>query len=366
MSEALTLYAWEVSYFGGKLRSYLRHKGIPYTEVRPTIFDYYFKLKRRTGVAAIPVVVLPEGAWLQDTSEIIDFLEHRYPQRAVIPATPVQRFSAYLLEMWGDEFWIPTGLHTRWCHMEENYAFLEQDMAENLLPGWPRWLQDKASAKVAQHMADFLTSTGVVPEQFELLHRWTLQQLDWLDAHFATSPYLLGDRPSLGDFGLMGPLYGHLSRDPWPAQHLIKPRPHLKAWIERMNERGRDMGEYQPRDTIPDTLLPLLSRLLTDMLSYLEGNLEQLRQFMLVHPGADSWPRFIGSTEISMLDGRYSRPAMPYVLWMYQRMMAVFRASADDERDVVRQWLREQAAERLLDLDVPKLKRKGLCAVLDR
>ena len=133
-----TLYGWEVSYYTGKVRSYLRFKGIPFVEVAPNIFNYYVTLRRKTGVVAIPVVCTPEGEWWQDSSDIIDRLEARFPAPSILPATSVQRFAAYLFELWGDEFWLPTGLITRWCHLDENYAFLEQDVADNLLPGWSR------------------------------------------------------------------------------------------------------------------------------------------------------------------------------------------------------------------------------------
>ncbi len=106
-----TLYGWEVSYYTGKVRSYLRFKGIPFVEVAPNIFNYYVTLRRKTRVVAIPVVCTPEGEWWQDSSDIIDRLEARFPAPSILPATSVQRFAAYLFELWGDEFWLPTGPH---------------------------------------------------------------------------------------------------------------------------------------------------------------------------------------------------------------------------------------------------------------
>lgn len=365
MKQPYTLYSWEVSYFGGKIRSYLRQKGIAFNEIRPTLWGYYVTLPRRTRTTAIPVVVTPQGEWLQDSSAIIDALEARHPAPSVLPSTPLQAFAAHLFEIWGDEFWLPTGLHTRWCHMADNYDFLERDVADNLLPGWPRPLQKRAVAKVASRMANYLQRCGVVPAQYELLHRWTVQQLDWLDAHFATTPYLLGERPSLGDFGLMAPLYGHLSRDPWPARHLIEPRPHLKAWIARMNQAGPVHGSFTPDDRLPDTLQPLLRAMLSELLPYCEGNLMEVRQRMAQAPTVKAMPRFLGDIAFPMLDGHYRRPAMPYVLWMVQRMLDAVRAMTPPDALRIRLWLRQHGAERLLDLDLPRLRRAGLCAALD-
>jgi glutathione S-transferase len=101
-------------------------------------------------------------------------------------------------------------------------------VANDLLPGWPRWPQRKAVARVARHMIGYLPKAGVVPAQRAGLEASIERQLGALDRHFAEHPFLFGSRPLLGDFGLVGPLYGHLSRDPWPAQHLIAPRRPLR------------------------------------------------------------------------------------------------------------------------------------------
>lgn len=357
MTENHTLHGWQVSYYTGKVRSYLRFKGIPYVEKSPNLFNYYVSLRRRTGTVAIPVLHTPQGEWLQDSSEIIDRLEARFRDVPVLPATPVQRFTAYLFELWGDEFWLPSGLITRWCHMKENYPFLERDVADDLLPGWPRWLQRKAAAKVAQHMYRYLPKAGVVPAQHDILHRWTEAQVEALDRHFATQPYLFGTRPSLGDFGLMAPLYGHLSRDPWPAQHLIGPRRHLSAWIARMNQCDVAPGAFLADDALAPTLTPLIASMTREMLPYLEGLMRVVR---LDRRARGTLPRFMDEVEFPLGDGRYRRPAMPYGLWMLQRMLDDWRAMPPRDAAAVRAWLQHHGAERLLDIELPRLRRVGL------
>jgi glutathione S-transferase len=358
---ALELYGWQVSYYTGKVRSYLRFKGIAYTERSPDIFDYYVGLRRRTGTVAIPVVRTGAGEWLQDSSHIIDRLEVAFPDRSVLPSTAVQRFAAYLFELWGDELWIPSGLITRWCHLQQNYAFLERDVASDLLPGWPHWVQKRAVAQVARHMMGYLPKAGVIPAQHGVLDRWTALQLDALDRHFAASAFLFGTRPSLGDFGLMGPLYGHLGRDPWPARHLVEPRTHVRAWIERMNRSAPAAGDFLPGDAIPATLEPLLQSLFGEMLPYLEGVL-RVAQPALARGGR--LPRFMDEVEFPLADGRYRRPAMPYALWMLQRMLDAWRAMPRTDQDAVRAWLTAHGAHRLLDIELPRLRRDGLHAAV--
>lgn len=357
MTTAYTLYGWQVSYYTGKVRSYLRCKGIPFVEISPNLFNYYVSLRRKTGTVAIPVLKTPDGAWLQDSSEIIDHLEQQFPSSSILPDAPIPRMLAFLFELWGDEFWLPTGLQTRWCHMEENYPFLEKDVANDLLPGWPHWLQKKAAAQVAQHMYQYLPKAGVVPEQYAVLNRWTERQLDALDQHFAKLPFLLGTRPSLGDFGLMAPLYGHLSRDPWPSRNLIQPRKHLSAWIARMNQAQLPSGQFINSNVLPPTLEPLIASLLGEMVPYLEG---LARVAQAATASTKRLPRFMETIEFPMGDARFRRPAMPYGLWMLQRMLDNWRAMPPSDAQEVRAWLRSHGAERLLDLPLPRLHRQGL------
>ncbi|MGH8760276.1 MAG: glutathione S-transferase family protein [Burkholderiales bacterium] len=361
-----TMYGRETSFYTSKLRTYLVRKGIPFTEKSPNMWFNNVTIPRHIGVVATPVLISSNGEWLFDTKAIIDRFEVEYPTVRLIPDTPVQTVAALLFEMWVDEMWIPTALAVRWCHMEENYPFLEKDVVGALLPGWPRWLQRRAGHIMSKRMLDLLPQTGVTPEQEDLLHRWTVQQLDWLEAHFATTPFVLGQRPTIADVAFNGPLYAHFSRDPWPGEHLINPRPSLKAWIKTMNRPGEILGELEPGDQFPPTLEPMMSSLLRDLLVYLDGNLAELQKAVEARPAGGTIDRFLGEITIPMLDGHFRRRSMPFVLWMLQRIQDKVGAMPDQDRAKVVVWLGSYGAERLLDLKVPRLKRNGLNIALDR
>jgi glutathione S-transferase len=361
MSKPYIHYAWHLSYFSGKTRCYLRYKGIPFVEKPIDLYTFSLRIKKKTGAAVMPVVVTPEGEWLQDTSVIIDRLEQRFPEAPVVPATSVQRFTSYLMELWGDEWWIPIAMHTRWSY-PENYALFEREGGDHLLPGFPRFLKNRAVARAANLMRGHLQNVGVVPGQFELMERWSHAMLDALDAHFAQLPYLFGDRPSLGDFGLVGTMYGHLGRDPWPRKHLVDPRQHLRAWIDRMaeapNPRG---GAFLPNDQIPATLAPVFRAIAREFIPLLEGNLAELLRYLPDHPNdGRPVPRGLGMIEFPMGEGRFRRAALPYTLWMAQRMLDVYRAMSPAEQAAVQSWLQSIGGERLLALDIPRLERRAL------
>ncbi|MGH8461382.1 MAG: glutathione S-transferase family protein [Stenotrophobium sp.] len=359
MNKPYIHYAWHLSYFSGKSRCYLRYKDIPHVEKAIDFYTFSVRAKKRTNAAVMPIVVTPEGEWLQDTSHIIDRLEQRFPQAPVIPATPVQRFASYLMELWGDEWWLVIAMFTRWCHAE-NYALFERDAGTGLLPHFPDFMQKRVAAKAANQMRSYLPALGIVPAQLGLLDRWTRDMLDLLDAHFAKLPFLFGDRPSLGDFGLIGPMYAHLGRDPWSKRELIDPRRHLRAWVDRMNQPRPLSGAFLPGDQIPETLTPMFRAMFRECLPLLAATLREVNAALPQCPPGRSLPRALGEIEFPMGNGRYRRAAMPYILWMAQRMLDAFRNMDGSDQAAVRAWLQHLGGADLLQLDIPRLRRIGL------
>ena len=116
-SPPFRLYGAERSYFTGKARPALRAKRLYFEEILPTP-EAYRDILQRTGMIFIPVVVTPEDETWQDTSDIIDALEARFPEPALIPATPVQRIVSYLFEVYADEFMLLPAMHYRWSAPE--------------------------------------------------------------------------------------------------------------------------------------------------------------------------------------------------------------------------------------------------------
>ena len=72
------------------------------------------------GRAYQPILETTAGEFVQDTTEIIDFIEPRHPEPSVYPSSPCQRLVALLLELYGDEGLTKPAMHYRWNLPEEN------------------------------------------------------------------------------------------------------------------------------------------------------------------------------------------------------------------------------------------------------
>lgn len=366
MAKKFTMFGWHLSYFAGKLRCYLEYKRIPFEDKPVSLFVLAVLGRMKTGVVVMPTLRLPEGDWMQDTSVIIDYLEKRFPDYPIIPTTPVQRFTAYLLEAWGDEWWIPIAMHTRWTY-PENFALFERDAGSALLPHFPRFMQNKVAGMIANKLRGMCLRVGIRPEQFKIMDAWTENMLDLLEAHFAQHAYLLGERPTLADFGLVGTMYGHLGRDPWPARELIAPRPHLRTWIDRMAAPPphNPAAALLPDDALAPTLMPILEAICAEFLPMLEGTAVLVRQLQVNWPADKPLPRGLRDVEFNMGPKKFKRNALPYMLWMAQRVRDVVSAMPPAEQEKIQALLASIGGERLLSFAMPRLRRHGVRVVFE-
>lgn len=379
MSKPFVLLGWQLSYFTGKTRSHLLYKGIPFVERPITFWQYGREAPRRTGAAVMPVLVTPEGEWWQDTSEIIDRLEARFPAPGIQPPGALQQVLDLLLEAWADEFWIPSAMHTRWNYPEANWDLFRREAGQGLLPWAPRFLQNFAARKARAAMQAHLANVGIVPAQYATIESWTRRMLTLLDAHFAAHDFLLGSRPCRADFALVGPFYGHLARDPWPKEHLVAQHAHVRRWLERMQfahhanhpthgadgaagaaVNSRVEGNFLAEDAVAPSLLPVLHTVFTEFLGWCAGIAHEMNAVVPRPAPGKAWPRGLGPVEFTMDGQPFQRAALPYTLWMLQRVQDCLQAQLPAEQTRVRQWLAAQGGSAVAGLQFPRVERAGL------
>jgi glutathione S-transferase len=320
MTEPYILYGTELSLYSGKTRAYLRYKAIPFEEHLSTLAVYRDVIIPRIGRRIIPVVRTPEGEYLQDTTAIIDALEPRFPDHPVYPAMPAQRLVALLMEVFGDEWLVMPAMHYRWQRKRQNLRFILGEFGRTMRPQAPRWLQPVIGVMPALVFGGiYQTYFGIGRPMHAAVERSYEGFLDAFNTHLAHYPFLLGSRPSIGDFGLIGPLYAHLYRDPGPGKLMRERAPNVARWVERMQQPEPLSGEFLPNDEIPQTLQPLLAQMFREQLPVLLDTVSQVRQWCANHPEQDKLPRMIGRHRFTLEGASSLRAIQPYSQWMFQR-----------------------------------------------
>ena len=129
------LYGGDHSLFTGKARAYMRYKDLSWEERSATRDVYLNVILPKIGAPIIPVLETSDGEYVQDTTDIIDFLEARHPEASVYPVTPVQRLVALLLELYGDEWLIIPAMHYRWSVIDQQRDFIMSEFGRLSAPG---------------------------------------------------------------------------------------------------------------------------------------------------------------------------------------------------------------------------------------
>lgn len=325
------LIGHEFSLYSGKARAYLRHKQIPFVE-SSTPEDREL-VKERVGRRVIPVVVTADGDCVQDTTVIIDYFEERCPERSVYPAGAWQRLVSLLFEVYGDEWLVLPAMHYRWHFKRKNLAYVLKNFGNIIKPGWPHWLRPIGGLPAAMLFGNLYKpimgrsrrNIGEIEKSYESF-------LDDFNRHLEYHDYLLGGRPSIGDFGLIGPLYAHLYRDPYPGKLMRDRAPNVAQWVERMQRSNSFDGSFLPDDQVPETLHPMLRRMFIEQFPVLVDTVRRVGQWAEEHPDAKGIPRFIGKHEFTLGEVKATRYVMPFAQWMFQRPVAFYQSLTADEK----------------------------------
>ena len=268
MSDArpFVLYGSYASYATAKTRSYLRKKGIPFVERVPGVPRFREYVRKTSGSHRIPQLETPEGEVVQDTTAMFDHLEARFPEPAGYPPGPRQQLVARLFEVLLDAELGRVAWHYRWNFMEENYGFVGREFGRSFRPRGSDEELDHYGAVIAERMEGKRAGLGDSPALHPVLAEIYVEALDVLEAHFVEHPYLFGGLPSIADHVLMGPLFGHLARDPVPAMLMKQRAPRVFRWTEHMNTPEilspelPDVPEaWLPDDEVPEGVRRLLS-----------------------------------------------------------------------------------------------------------
>ncbi|MCH9688035.1 MAG: glutathione S-transferase family protein [Deltaproteobacteria bacterium] len=348
------LIAAEVSLFSGKARAYLRYKEIPFEEVQCTREVIETVVRPRTGLRMVPVLITDEDVAVQDTTAIIDCCEARVTTRGVYPPTPRQRLAALLLEVYGDEWLLLPAMHYRWHYKRANLRFIMREFGQLIAPRLPAVLHPLAGLPLVAYFGGaYGPVLGVTRHNRQAIEHWYQAFLRAFDAHLAEHRYLLGDRPSVGDFGLMGPLYAHLYRDPYPGRMMRTTAPRVARWVERMNDPPATIGQWCADDEVPPTLDPIFRMLFDEMWPVVEQTVALVREWVRDHPDRSRMSRFVGRHGFSIGGSRATRRAQSFTQWMVQRPLTHYRGCSTSERDAMDTWLSRVGGRDAMQLQVP-------------
>jgi hypothetical protein len=217
---------------------------------------------------------------------------------------------------------------------------------------------DHASGRMRKAAVAF----GVTPETYATVEESYADFLGRFNAHLQQTPFLLGGYATIGDFGLFGPLYPHLARDPKPLHLMQITAPRVFRWTERMNmpevfinEEVEQVGDKLFADNaIPDTLKSLMQFVAEEYLGEITAHVEfangWLDEQTETDPSKMGLGRGIGIASFDWRGHEITTAVMPYRFFLLQRLTDWVDGLYDNDQQAVRTLFAETGLASILDL----------------
>ena len=359
--KTITLYSSSLSLYAGRARSYLINANLDFRETIPN--TQYFRetvLPKAGNRQSLPTIELPDGEVIRDGAAIIDHFEsangHRFS-----PTTPKHRVLSRLFDVIGAEGLLRPAMHYRWNFDDVNKEFLQYHFSE-LMPSGPNRIAQ--AEKSMNQMRNACMAFGAVPDTFEVVEALYTELLAALNAHFSEVPYLLGNKPCIGDFGMIAPLFAHLGRDPKPLSMMQSDAVRLFRWVERMNRPEPDIGEfaeqtdvYLANDEVPQTLINLLRQIAIDFVPETKAAAETINHWLAQQPNLAAGTqvqRGVGMGSFEVRGVTVNALAQPYRFYLLSRVQQEFQSLTEAEQNSVTALLKTCHMEAILDCKISR------------
>lgn len=274
-----------------------------------------------------------------DSTPIIRRLEKDFTSRSVLPDDPALAFIDYLIEDFADEWVTKFMFHYRW-HFEA-----DANNAAKLLPlGNSLQLPEAEYAQYRDYIKDRqvnrLYVVGSNDTTAPIIDASYRRFLLAMENHLAAQPFMLGNRPCAGDFGLFGQLTQLVTFDPTPSAIAHEVSPRTVAWVEQMRDLSGvdpDMHDWVTTQDQPESLRGLLNEI---------GRVyapAQIANAKAVMAGEESWT--------AEIDGaNWIQPTFPYQAKCLRWTNEQYAALDENARSRVDTLLADTGVEAMLSI----------------
>jgi len=232
----ITLYQFEISPFCDKVRRVLHVKGQPYEVREIPVSQSLRQVPRENAIGKLPCLD-HDGHRVADSTDIVLYLEEKFPTPALLPSDPGERGLCLLLEDWADESLYFYEMTLRFTIPHNARRFVPQLVAYD-----PGWFQRVAEVAVPWLMRRVTRSQGVGRKPRDMLLRDVERQVGSLAGLLGDDEWLVGRHLSVADIAVFAQLACIRASD--EGAKLVEARPEVAAWMERVERATVPPGPF--------------------------------------------------------------------------------------------------------------------------
>jgi len=239
----IQLYQFAISHYCEKVRWALDYKKINYKPVNLIPGPHLFTIRRLAGKSSVPVID-DNGMRIQDSTDIITYLDKKYPQKPLTPQDGDLKKEAINLEEYCDQ---EIGVHLR-RYLYNTLLHDRKLVSSLLLQQGPVYGPKLYAVLFPLVRFAMRKSMNIHPESAKRSEKRLTDALDRLNRIMAKNKFLVGNtftRADLTAASLLAPLC-------FPPEHEFK-------WPDQIPEPIKSFREAHRRDPVYSWVLHLYS-----------------------------------------------------------------------------------------------------------
>jgi GSH-dependent disulfide-bond oxidoreductase len=225
----MQLYHWEPNGACGRVMIVLREKGLDFHShyLDVLAFEQHAPAFLELSESGEVPVLVDHGAAMNESSYICEYLEETYPEIALMPRDPRERWEARVWQKYVDDYVAASTCELAWQALEA-HRFRNRDRAA----------LDSSIARIPmKERRDAWTAAinGYGEEQLRRARERLNETIIRMEADLDRSGWLVGSAYSLADVAL----FAYISYLPRVAPDLVNDKtvPGVMAWLRRVKER---------------------------------------------------------------------------------------------------------------------------------
>jgi glutathione S-transferase len=223
----IKLYQFEISPFCDKVRRVLHLKGQPYETIEIPMTQALFRLPRIHPTGKVPILE-HDGRRIADSTEIVRYLEERFPDPPLIPRDPRERALCHVLEDWADE-----SLYFYEMRMRLTFPGNARRWVPALLAHDPAPLRGIARPIVARTIRQQASRQGIGRKSEDQVVAEAARHVDAVDGWLGDRAWLVGEALTIADVAVFAQLVCIGQSD--EGGDLLAGRPGVRAWMDRVD-----------------------------------------------------------------------------------------------------------------------------------
>jgi glutathione S-transferase len=231
----ITLYQYELSPFCDKVRRVLQVKGVPYRVAEVTILDTLKgRLKTLSPAAKLPVLDIDDER-IADSTDIVRFLEARFPDPRLVPVGAREQALVHFFEDWADESLYFYEMHLRFTLPHNAARWVpEASKFDNAI------IRGIARAALPKAMARTTAAQGTGRKPLDVIKRDLDRHFHMLNCWLDGRDWLVGEELTLADIAVYVQLECIAGSS--EGQDLLRGYDVLRDWMQAVDAATRPRG----------------------------------------------------------------------------------------------------------------------------